>query len=167
MNGAAQKVVPSSFQTRLFCHLHYSPSAGYPGERRMYYSMRGENYGLHMEKDVYTTVRNCQECARDKPVNNRRCPLQLLLANGQLNLSECKSWGHSHDVGWQPVVQVMTDRHSKFTRAVSTSQKTERELHMASPATDIWVKQYGIPTHVLADNGMQLSIKLLSHYATA
>lgn len=43
--------------------LHYPQVSGHPAERRLYDTMRSDEYWPHMVKDVYTTLTGCRDCA--------------------------------------------------------------------------------------------------------
>lgn len=77
-----KKVIHTSLWARLLYQSHYSRLAGHPGEKRMYNRVWKEHYRLHIENAVYKTVRDCGECALNKPVDKHRRPPQLFPASG-------------------------------------------------------------------------------------
>lgn len=68
---AVHKVVPTSLQPGPLCHLQYSTLAWHPGERLILDSMAGAYYCLRMANDIYKIVRDCHECAWNKPSDKR------------------------------------------------------------------------------------------------
>lgn len=57
IDEAVQKCFPTSQQIRLLFYLLYPTMAGHPGKRRMYNSLRRENYLPYMGKHVCNTVK--------------------------------------------------------------------------------------------------------------
>lgn len=64
IDGATQVGVPQALQSHLLYYSHYLVTAGHPGKRKMYGSMRREFYWLHIGNGGHTTVSNCSACAK-------------------------------------------------------------------------------------------------------
>lgn len=56
IDGAEQKIFPTSLAAQLLYQWHYWTLPGHTDERRMYNRMGREYYWPYMEKEVYTTV---------------------------------------------------------------------------------------------------------------
>lgn len=127
----------------------------------MYDSMHCEFYWARMANDVYTLVKDCRDCARNHAKQTRTRSLKLFPASGPLGfiamdiLEPPPKSTHENQL-----VVVMTDRHSKLTRAVPTTQTTA--LHVASIFYDHWIIPYGIPDHLLTENSNQFVSKFFA-----
>lgn len=93
IDGAVKKVLPSSLQLHLQYHSHYSTLAGNPDKRSMYDGRKKEYYWMPMANDVYRTVKDCCECAQNKPLNKQRRLIQLFPASDPLEFVEIHTLG--------------------------------------------------------------------------
>lgn len=64
IDGVIHTVAPKIFRAGLLYSAYYPSLAGYPGQLRMYSSMKIEYYRLHMVRNVYKTVADSQQCAK-------------------------------------------------------------------------------------------------------
>lgn len=63
ISGGAHKCFSTLLQALFLHHLQYPRSAGRPGKRRMYESVRRELFWVHMAKNLYTTLRYYHQLA--------------------------------------------------------------------------------------------------------
>lgn len=73
-----QKVDPTSLPARLLYLSHYPTLTGCRGERRVYNTMRREYHWRPIANNLYTTIRDCCKCIRNKSSDKHKRPLQLL-----------------------------------------------------------------------------------------
>lgn len=66
IDNMLQKDVPQSIQAQLLYGYHYSRIARHTTQGGMYDTMRREVYWPQMASDLYSTVINCHECARNR-----------------------------------------------------------------------------------------------------
>ena len=161
LDGAVQKVVPASLKDRILKLGHFPPLSGHPGQRRMYDTMRRSLYWQHMANDINNTVERCPSCLKHRPHPVHQRHLKLFPAKGPLEYIAIDILGPlpRTKTGRQYVV-VITDRYSKLTRAVPTAKITAPVV--AAVVLEHWVIPYGIPNHILSDNGSQFVSKFFS-----
>lgn len=120
-------------------------------------SIRKEYYRQHMESDVYTNLRESQECGQTKPAHRVRCPHEYILPVVSCEWSQQTFWAH---YWWLYPHQVRTDRMILF----HVARKTRTGILDDNVA--YWFKFCGhqghsafFRTNVLTYNGMQLFCK--------
>lgn len=108
-----------------------------------------------LANEVYTTARDCCECARNKPSKKWRRPQQLFPTSGPLQLvaTDILVPLPKTLIGHQLVLRNKY-RYEKLTRSLPTSKTTVS--HIASLSLDIWVIPYEIAEYCLTDNWPQL-----------
>jgi hypothetical protein len=70
-DGSKQVVVPKSLRSKVLYLEHYPTAVAHPGTHIMFRNMRRSFYWPHMAEDVYETVRQCDDCARNR-ISERR-----------------------------------------------------------------------------------------------
>lgn len=127
INGAVQNFVLTSLGARLLYHLHYPHLAKHLGERRMPNNVRRKLFLPNMGNNVYTTVKDCSEGTRNKPVDmrGRLYPLQPFPASGTLRFVATDILGPTlMTLNGIHFVLVLTDLYSNLMRSVPTSKTT-------------------------------------------
>jgi len=72
LDGAAKVYVPTHMRYGVMMREHYPPQAGHVRANKMYNSMRRWLYWESMVVDVYSSVANCVQCARNRIVKRRK-----------------------------------------------------------------------------------------------
>lgn len=161
IDGAVQVVVPHALWSPLLYHSHYPVTAGHSRQRRMYDSVRIGFYWSHTANNVSATVRSCSACARNWVEHEPKRKLQLYRASGPLKFILIDILGAlPRTVDDNQYVIAMTDRYSKLTRALSTSQASF--AHVVNVFFDSSIIPDSIPAYVLADTGVQCTNKLFA-----
>lgn len=125
IDGATQKVVPTSLTARLLYHAYYHIFPSHPGGKSIYDRMKREYYCRHNAGDVFTAVKDCPECPKSKPSDKSRRPLQPFPTSGPLELVGMDILRQLlKTLNGNRYVLEMTDRYSLLTRAVPTSRAT-------------------------------------------
>ena len=160
LDASQQVVVPETLRPRLLTNCHYSATAGHPGGRRMYDTMRRRYYWPTMPVDIYSTVRQCLSCTRNRVAARKhrnemrlfppRIPLESVALDILGPLPRTNSG--------KRFVVVIADRFSKLCRVRALRSITAENL--ARTFAEDWVFVYGPPTTLLTDNGPQLTAKL-------
>lgn len=152
IDAAVQKAVLRCLQPRLLYHSHSPILAGHRDQRRMYDSMWSQYYWPHVANDFYTTVEDCRECVQNKSSEKPRHSIQLLPASVRLEfiaMDILVPLLKRLNGNW--LVLVMKGRCATSRRGLSTSKTIAS--HTASLFMESWTIPYGIPDHVLTDNG--------------
>ena len=159
-DGAEQIFIPKNLRARALYLSHYTRTAGHPGVSRQYYTMRQSMYWPSMMLDIQKQSRNCCDCGRERvKLRKHQAPLKLFPASSPLEYVAIDILGPLPKAkSGDRFILVITDRFSKFTRAVP--MKTISALNVCKIFLDHWVFAYGAPTHVLSDNGSQFASKL-------
>ena len=89
-------VLPPTLRPRALHLMHHVPTAGHPGQTKMYANMRRHFYWPHMATDVFTTVRDCVSCALERvKQRERRVPRHPFPPDGHSRTFRSISLGHS------------------------------------------------------------------------
>ena len=159
LDGAHQIVIPKSMQKRILYANHYPKTAGHPGGRRMFYTMRRYYYWPYMSLDIYNTVKNCEACAKES-IRLRKIASKLKLFPATFPLESVAL----DYVGPLPktthgnnFLLVITDRYSKLTRAIP--MKNPSAVDTAKAFCYEWAFIYGPPATLLSDNGGHFTAK--------
>ena len=163
LDQCIQIVAPEGLRKRIMYFAHNSVHAGHPGSSRMYSTLRRSYYWPNMAGEVQDYVAKCQSCLRTKGTQYRsRRELRLFPATEPLSfvaldllgpLPKSKS-GHEH-------VLVITDRFTKFTRAIPLKSTTSQTVTDAF--LQYWAYAYGVPDRLLSDNGPQFTARYFQH----
>ena len=158
---ALQRVVPRTLRRAILYHAHYPCTAGHPGARKMYDTLRRQYYWPHQATDVYVLVERCPECRKNRPSAKHQRELKLFPAAGPLEFIAMDILGPlPRSKKGNRFITVMTDRYSKLTRAVPSTKTTAPQVALIF--LDNWVIPYGIPSYVLTDNGPQFTSKFFA-----
>eukprot|EP00171_Calliarthron_tuberculosum_P023081 IDg23081t1 len=154
-----QIVVPESLRLRALNLFHRPITAGHPGGKKMYTTLRRNLYWPGMALDCYQHVRSCPECARER-VRLRRYATELQLFPPSAPLDSIAmdllgpfpptKLGNTH-------LLVITDRFTKLTRTIPLART--RAWEVANAFAKNWVFIYGAPTSILTDNGPPFNSK--------
>lgn len=144
LDGALQKIVPTSLRQLVIYLANYPHLQGYLGATRIFNSLRRKFYWLYMANNDFDTVRNYQSCAKTrgaltKSQNHLRlfpanCPFQLVAMDILGPLPKIKSG--------KRIIVVITDRYSNLTRAIPMNDTT---APLVACFLNNWVFPYGIP----------------------
>ena len=160
VDKAIQVFVPKNLRARALYLAHYTPVAGHPGVSKQYYTMRRGMYWPNMVTDVRQCCHDCTACARERvKLRSHQAPLKLFpptqplefVAIDILGPLDRASTGHRF-------ILVMTDRFSKFTRAVPMRACTA--LTVSKAFLEYWVFSFGAPAKIVSDNGSQFTSEL-------
>ena len=153
-------VLPPALRPRALHLMHYVPTAGHPGQTKMYANMRRQFYWPHMAADIFTTVRDCVSCARERvKQRTRRGPLHPFPPEGPLEDISVDLVGPfpTTKKGYTTIL-VICDRFTKLTQVVPL--RTTEAYDCAVAFVEHWVYKYGAPNRVVSDNGPQFVAKL-------
>ena len=159
LDETTQVVVPLSLRPRLLHLQHVPPSAGHPGGRRMYATLRHHYYWPHMAADTYDFVKNCDKCAQERITLRRHASkLKLFPAKAPLESVAIDLMGPLPVTNRKNrYLLVMTDRYTKLTRTVPLATATA--FTVAKAFCEAWVYVYGPPESLLSDNGGEFNAK--------
>ena len=166
IDGALQKLVPVSLRARVLHLAHHPLTAGHPGARRMYDTLRTQFYWPHMANDVFQTVRNCRSCARVRGTTYKhRRFLRLFPAEYPLQFVAIDLLGPlPRTTNGNRHVLVITDRFSKLSRAVPLVRINSTSVVRAF--LENWAYPYALPETLLSDNGTQFTSKFFEEICT-
>lgn len=162
-DSATQIVVPRTLRKRVLHSSHYPTTAGHPGGRRMYYTLRRQYYWPQMSSETYTTARQCDLCAKER-IRQQKIASKMKLFPATAPLESValdllgplpRSYhGNNH-------LLVITDRFTKLTRTIPL--KDPNASNTARAFCTHWAFVYGPPVTLLSDNGSQFSAKFFQN----
>jgi len=156
-DGAHQVVVPAFLQDQVLHLEHDATLAGNPWESRMYAAMRRCYCWVGMAADVFSYVKKCDSCARQRvrPLA-RRSPLTLFPATVPFQDIAVDVYGPlARTAAGHRFILVITDRFTNLVRALPMDGTTP--VDCASAVLDYWVAAYGPPDRLLCDGGPQFT----------
>lgn len=164
LNGTVEIYIPATYRAVLFHLRHYLKLAGQPGKRRMYDTVNTHYYSLHMKKDVYRTVKDCESCARNRQIRKQHKirvfpttePLKFIAILVLVPLPKTRS-------GKQYIV-VATDRVSNLTKVLPTAKTTTSSV--ATIFLKHLVRNSSTPKRDLTDNRSQFTYRSFAAICT-
>jgi len=155
LDGQRQICVPTSLRPRVLYLTHYPPTAGHPGGRKMYQTLRRTYYWPSMALESYSYLRSCYKCTQEQLASKHaRSPMKLFPASGPLEYVAIDILGPlPRTKQGNQYLLVIADRFSKLVRTVPLKRITA--LSVAQAFANEWVCVYGPPLYLLSDNGTQ------------
>ena len=148
-----QILIPRSLVPRILMLAHEPRTAGHPGARRMYLTLRRQYYWPRLTVDCYAYVKGCNECARSRiELDRKRKRLTLFPPEGPLTdvgidlLGPFKTTPRGNQY-----LLVMCDKYSKIVRTAPLART--RAWDIAQAFVHQWVFAYGPPKRLISDNG--------------
>jgi hypothetical protein len=161
LDDSLQLCIPKVLRERILQLAHHSATAGHPGGRKMYQTLRLSYYWPLMSRDVAEIPKRCTECIRERVGSqSHRAPMQLFPAPGPLEFVAIDILGPlpKTRAGMQYVLVIM-DRFSKLVRTVPL--KTITADTVCNAFIEEWVHIYGAPAILLSDNGTQFTSRTM------
>jgi transposase InsO family protein len=156
-DGRTQLCIPKSLRSRLLNLNHYPATAGHPGGKKMYQTMRKTFYWPGLSKEAYEVVKRCTECIQEQLASRPvRTQLKLFPSSGPLEFVAIDILGPlpKTNQGHQYLL-VISDRFTKLVRTIPLRRITS--LMVAQSFSSGWVYIYGPPQVLLSDNGTQFN----------
>jgi len=121
-------------------------------------------YWPHMITDIRECCQRCDACSRESvKLRTHQSPLTLFPANSPLEYVAIDILGPlPRASSGHRFVFVMTDRFSKFSRAVL--MRTITETNVAKVFLEHWIFAYGAPMNVITDNGSQFTAQIFEFF---
>lgn len=164
VDGVIQAMVTGTLCAHMQYLEHHLSIAGNLGQRRMYDTLRKEYYWSHMANDGYTTIAQCMNCARNESKYIHKRTLRLFPPYWPLKFEAMNTLGSLLSAKQEnQYVVVETDRCFELTRAFPTAKAWATLV--ANILLDHRIIIFGIPSHVLSDNGPNSSADAWPSYA--
>jgi hypothetical protein len=154
-----QTVVPYSLVPRLLYLEHYPAASGHPGAHCMFQTILRTFFWRKKIEDIYETVRQCEDCARNRFSERKDTnKLQLFPAKGPLESVAMDILGPlPRTKHGNRFLLVISDRFPKVTKTVPL--RTVTALSVARAFCDHLDYSYGPPLSLLTDTGPQFTAK--------
>lgn len=121
---AVQMYSPAVYRPVVFRLHHFSTSAVHSRGRRAYDTMRTQQYWPHMVIEVLGTVRNCESCAHNWKIRNRKRKVGFFPASGSVKFTAVAILGLFPNVNSShQYIVVMTYCFSKFNEGTTDTKK--------------------------------------------
>lgn len=152
INGAIQKVVPTSLPTRILNLPHYSLLTGHPDARRIYDPLKREFYWPFIVRKLCKVVYSCTELSQMGSTFSDQGKLELFPFVGSFQFLSIESLKPlSRTKRGNQLVVIMTEMYSELTRRIPITEKTST-LVVSIFFNDLIIS-YGLPKTGLSDNG--------------
>ena len=162
-DNATQIVVPPTSRKRVLHNSHYSSTAGHPGGRSMYYTLRRQYYWPQMSSETCTTARQCDLCAK-KLIRQQKIaskmklfPETALFESVALDLlGPLPRFYHGNNH-----LLEIADRFTKLTKKIPLNDPNASNTARAFRRD--WAFVYRPPVTLLCENGSQFSAKFFQN----
>lgn len=157
-----QVVIPQELQSRLLHISHFAKTAGHPGGRKLYYTLRRRYYWPSMALDCHAVTTSCTECARERVKYRKNSTrMKLFPATAPLESVAIDILGELiRTKKGNRFLLVITDRFTKLTKTVPLKRITATAV--AHAFVHHWVFHYGPPRTLLSDNGSQFMARFFT-----
>ena len=151
--------MPQSVKDRILHIMHYHETAGHPGGRLHFYTLRQIYYWLSMAVDAYMTAQTCADCAKARiKLRKRYSKMKLFPASAPLEYVAIDIQGELPRTRRKNrYLLVVSNRFTKLVRTVPLNKITAAAV--AEALTRHWAFVYGPPVYLLSDSGSQFLSK--------
>ena len=157
-------VIPRTMQNTVLEWAHNHPTAGHGGQQKTLFRLATRVYWKSMRKDIFKYIAACQECQQFKYNNAPTAnPMQMHLVN--------EPW---HTIGLDIMGPLPTTARQKrfilvvvdyFTRWIELFPlKSTTSINMANILMNEVFSRYGLPKHIVSDNGPQFVSNLFKNF---
>ncbi|CAF4231076.1 unnamed protein product [Rotaria sp. Silwood2] len=157
-------VIPRTMQDKLLKWAHDHPTAGHGGQQKTLFRLTSRVYWESMRKDIFKYVAACRQCQQFKYNNAPTAsPMQMHLVN--------EPW---HTIGIDIMGPLPTTARQKrfllvvvdyFTRWIELFPlKSTTSTDMANILMNEVFSRYGLPQHIVSDNGPQFVSNLFKNF---
>ena len=157
-------VIPRTMQNTVLEWAHDHPIAGHGGQQKTLFRLATRVYWKSMRKDIFKYIAAYQECQQFKYNNAPTAnPMQMHLVN--------EPW---HTIGLDIMDSLPTTARQKrfilvvvdyFTRWIELfSLKSTTSINMANILMNEVFSRYGLPEHIVSDNGPQFVSNLFKNF---
>ncbi|CAF4531871.1 unnamed protein product [Rotaria sp. Silwood2] len=157
-------IIPKTMQNELLRWAHDHPTAGHGGQQKTLFRLSTKVYWKSMRKYIFNYIAACQACQQFKynnaPTSN---PMQMHLVN--------EPW---HTIGMDIMGTLPTTTRQKrfllvvvdyFTRWIELfPMKSTTSNDIANILTNEIFSRYGLPKHIVSDNGPQFVSNLFKNF---
>ncbi|CAF3221850.1 unnamed protein product [Rotaria sp. Silwood2] len=157
-------VIPKTMQNQLLTWAHDHPTAGHGGQQKTLFRLSTRVYWKSMRKDIFNYVAACQACQQFK-YNN--APTSSLMQMHLVN----EPW---HTIGMDILGPLPTTARQKrfllvvvdyFTRWIELFPlRSTTSNDIANILTNEIFSRYGLPKHIVSDNGPQFVSNLFKNF---
>ena len=160
-------VVPNALIPRVLRIAHNSIMAGHPGAQRLYKTLRKSFYWPRMIMDCYEHVRSCVSCSKKQlRTRTKTTFLKLFPPSRPLEFVGIDLLGPLPKTRRGNLyLLVITDRFSKWTRAIAMSETTAPDVAIRFFAD--WCSIFGAPLMLLSVNGPQFRARMFQSFCLA
>ncbi|CAF2775804.1 unnamed protein product [Rotaria sp. Silwood2] len=160
-------VIPKTMQNKLLEWAHDHPTAGHGGQQKTLFRLTTKVYWESMKKDIFNYISACQSCQQFKYNNAPTAsPMQLHSVN--------EPW---HTIGMDIMGPLPTTARQKrfllvivdyFTRWIELFPlKSITSIDITNILTNEIFSRYGLPKHIVSDNGPQFISNLFKNFCDA
>ena len=153
-----QIILPLKLREKVFHYLHNE--MGHLGTDRVFELARNRFFWPGMQRDIDEYIHNrCQCIMQRKPSRNQQAPLQSISTSEPLELLTVDFLHLEKGSGGYEYILVIVDHFSKFAQAYPTRNKNT--LTVAKHLYDDFILRFGIPNHLLSDQGGEFESKVI------
>ncbi|CAF4929902.1 unnamed protein product [Rotaria socialis] len=156
VNGLLYKIKNSKkhYNQRIPRWAHDHPTAGHGGQQKTLFRLSTRVYWKSIRKDIFNYVAACQECQQFKYNNAPTSSLmQMHLVNEPWHTTGMDILGPLPTTTRQRFLLVVVDYFTRWVELFPLKSTTSNDI--ANILTNEIFSRYGLPKHIVSDNGPQ------------
>ncbi|CAF3407954.1 unnamed protein product [Rotaria socialis] len=156
-------VIPKTMQNELLRWAHDHPTAGHGGQQKTLFRLSTRVYWKSIRKDIFNYVAACQECQQFKYNNAPTSSLmQMHLVNEPWHTTGMDILGPLPTTTRQRFLLVVVDYFTRWVELFPLKSTTSNDI--ANILTNEIFSRYGLPKHIVSDNGPQFVSNLFKSF---
>lgn len=162
-NQVTQVVLPPKYQKVVFNELHVK--MGHLGPERTIQLAKERFYWPRMENDIRHFIMEICSCVKKKKPNvTKVAPMKSINSSAPMELIGIDFLHLDPCCGGYEYLLVITDNFTRFTQVYPTKNKSSKTA--AERLYNDFILRFGIPGHLLHDQGREFENQLFKHLAT-
>lgn len=157
-------VIPRVMQNKLLDWAHNHPTAGHGGQQRTLFRLTTRVYWETMRKDIFKYIAACRECQQFKYKNSPTAgPMQMHIVDEPWHTIGIDIMGPFPATARQKrFLLVVVDYFTRWVELFPLKSTTSTDI--ANILMNEVFSRYGLPKHIVSDNGPQLISNLLKDF---
>ena len=160
--GSPRPILPPQLRKKAFDSVH---SLHHPGNHKTYDLMHTRFIWPFMRRDVKLWCQSCIPCQENKITRHTKPPIIRFPTGNRFSVLHLDIVGPLPNSQGNNYILTMIDRKTRWVEATPISSITASNV--AKHLVDTWFSRYGIPDHIITDQGAQFESSLFTNLSTS
>jgi transposase InsO family protein len=160
--GCPRPILPTQLRKEAFDSIH---SLHHPGGNTTYDLMHTRFVWPNMRKDIKQWCRECVPCQKNKVTRHIKPPIMRFPTGNRFEVLHLDIVGPLPASNGKTYILTMIDRKTRWPEAVPIASISAENVARHLVAT--WFSRYGIPDHIITDQGAQFESSLFKALSTS